>query len=190
MSRWNWIVRVGAGCTSGGVLRRTLFLFTGRVSNTLWQSWFTSDALVSLDIGFPQFHRILHGYVRCLLCIKVIKISRRGRAILAVHCCQTDADTKRDSNYRLSPDMQLLENFRNAFLPGRRGLPEAPVGNLAEPVTESRPKVSVEKVIELEKALWDDFLGNAREINSSDRMWVWMLVEHLRNGGGPATLPP
>ena len=105
--------------------------------------------------------------------------------------CQTNGHMERDSSCRLSLGMEMLDNIDNVLPPGRLELREAAVGEMAVPVVESCPEVSVEEAVELDKAggsIWDDFSRKTREINSSVRMWVSMLAENLRSGGDFNTL--
>ena len=102
------------------------------MSNTLRQSCFTGDALVSMCLGFPRLHRIHDGYVRCLLHAKDLKVSICGRATFVVHC-QTDGQMERDSSYRFSRGRELLFRFGNVLRFSRRELREAGIGKLAVP---------------------------------------------------------
>ena len=108
--------------------------------------WRCSGVLV---LGFPRFHCLLDGCVRCLLCANDLNVSNRGRATFVGHC-QTDGHIERDSSYCLFRHMELLDKFGNVLSLGRRELREAAVGEMAVPVIESRPKMSVEEAVKLE----------------------------------------
>ena len=167
-------------------------LFTGGLSNSLRQSWFTGDALVSWAWATHVF--IVVSMVMCgVFCApRILKLSSRGRETFVGHC-QTDVHMERDSSYRLFCGKEMLDNFGNVLPLGHRELREPTFGEMAVPVIESCPEMSADETVELEKAagsLWLIFSGNTGEINSSGQIMVSMVREQLRSGGDFATLAP
>ena len=90
--------------------------------------------------------------------------------------CQPNGLMEHDSSYRLSRGMKLLDIFRHVLLLGRRELREAAVGELAVPVMQSRPEVTVEEVVERENnrgSVREDFF--AFRGKSNVRVWCGSL---------------